>query len=349
MKILFVRSWRSEMMAIQRSIILALQSEYPLKTTRISSGTLATLSEYGRQVLIVCCEDDWRNISESDQERSAPFAHLFRFWFNQPSQIASANIPNGPTTDVAFFKEFGSAPGGRVEILDYAPESSKSKMLLSSPVSKILRRVAESKILFIGEVSSPGELESRYGKRNYQEWKALVDDVLDGKADLEIIIRDHTSEQFIFGFQNVFRQAILTDVIDHFGKRTVVLVGSDWSKLGLHSLKTKHSPGLRRLLQTAAGVCLDTGSKSTWSLWYPRFNELVEDGGLISSCVPRGISGVGVKAFGNSRSDILDAISRRQADRQFSAGLDDALHKTLVKKQEQFRSTLKSLIEGHFE
>lgn len=333
------------MTAIQQSIIFALQKKSSVKIKRVKSGTLITDSIPGRKILIFCCEDDWKNIKEPDLEVANEDVHLFRVWFNQPSQVARATESGWPTTEIAFFKEFERIQDRSIKIIDYAPESSKAWILAQPWVSRKISEARKDKILFVGEVSTPDELVLNHGKENYYLWAELAREVLDGKTSLSSIAISDFTEQFIHGFQNNFRRMILMDLISHFGPEKVTLVGSDWRKLGVRSRRTIHFASYRRMIQSSAGICLDTGSKSTWSLWYPRFTELIEDGGLVSMCVAADIEGFAEGAFAESRDDLFNLIVQRQTNAEFSESLDDALGVVLDEKRHAFRKALTVMIE----
>lgn len=98
-------------------------------------------------------------------------------------------------------------------------------------------------------------------------------------------------------------------------------------------------------MQSSAGVLLDTGSKSTTTTWYPRLNELIEDGGLASIASSNQITGPAAAAFCANQSELFDLIERRLTDQYFNERVNAALKEQLESRREEFRIKLEDIVE----
>lgn len=201
MKILFVDSWRSEMIGVQRSFLKI----YPQLENTIQQkkglGTLFTVPSKRNRDILVCCEEDWKSILPNVRGILSESWGMVRFWFNQPSELQTAQTPPVSFTDIAFFPEFRLVSNDHLRIIPFAPESALTSSKFFRYTHGALSITLRKKILFVGEVAGPDSLKLRFGKRRYDIWLDYSRAVLSGVSDLPETAMNLEDESDVFGLQ----------------------------------------------------------------------------------------------------------------------------------------------------
>ena len=196
------------------------------------------------------------------------FKSHYNLWFNTENELLNQNIDKK--------KDFFLCTDlkNKNTIFPLTPLFKKKK-------DNIFNLNKNTKIVYIAEVN----INVNDNVNNF--WKKNKEKILSNL----ILINDHNYIKEVFfdgnkeGYENYIQlknllRFELISSIHKFFKDRLLLVGTDWIKLGFPSKKIDYKTSFRKKIYSN-NICLDFGSKSGTNSLYPRSVEILENNGFL--------------------------------------------------------------------